>query len=366
MHGTTSETVRAARSLIAALAVALLAAGCQSIGPASVPRDRTNYADAIADSWKEQALLNVIRLRYFDAPVLLDVSSVISSYTLQGEINAQQRIYGTSSSTVREPIRSLGISGAYTDRPTITYTPVTGKKYSESLLRPIPPVAVVAMIQAGHPADFILSLAVRAVNGVFNYSAGPARTRHEDEVFHRVVGAIRRIQQAEALDVRFEKRNAEDVALISFHEGVSQSVDSDIHFVKETLKIDPNSKELTVTFGSAPRGSGEIALLTRSMWEILAELSAGVDVPEQQVAEGRATAAPRLGATQRDYPIAHIHSSAESPHDAYIAVRYQDSWFWIDNRDLKSKRVFTFLMVFSSIAETGAAPQVPVVTIPAN
>jgi hypothetical protein len=47
-------------------------------------------------------------------------------------------------------------------------------------------------------------------------------------------------------------------------------------------------------------------------------------------------------------------------------VRYQDSWFWIDNRDLKSKRVFTFLMVFSSIAETGAAPQVPIVTIPAN
>ncbi|MDA8255640.1 MAG: hypothetical protein M0Z99_08390 [Betaproteobacteria bacterium] len=351
---------------MAALAAARLVAGCQSMGPGTVPRDRTNYADAIADSWKEQALLNVVRLRYFDTPVLLDVSSVISSYTLQGEVNAQQRVYGSSSSTVKEPICTLGISGTYTDRPTITYTPVSGKKYSESLLQPISPQAVLAMLQAGHPADFILSLAVRGINGVFNYSASPARKRPEDEAFRRVINAMRRLQQAEALDIRFEKRGAEDVSLISFHQGMSPSVDKDIRFVKETLRIDPDSRELVVSFGSAPRGRGEIALLTRSMWEIMAELSAGVDVPQQDLADGRATAAPPPGDIQREMPIAHIYSSAGPPQDAYIAVRYQDHWFWISNRDLKSKRVFTFLMVFSSIAETGAAPQIPVVTIPAN
>jgi hypothetical protein len=65
-------------------------------------------------------------------------------------------------------------------------------------------------------------------------------------------------------------------------------------------------------------------------------------------------------------PIAHIHASSEPPANAYIAARYRDHWFWIDDRDLASKRVFTFLMVFSSIAESGAVPQVPVITIPAN
>jgi hypothetical protein len=47
-------------------------------------------------------------------------------------------------------------------------------------------------------------------------------------------------------------------------------------------------------------------------------------------------------------------------------VRYRNYWFWIDDRDLNSKRLFMFLMMFSSLAETGAVPQTPIITIPAN
>jgi hypothetical protein len=75
---------------------------------------------------------------------------------------------------------------------------------------------------------------------------------------------------------------------------------------------------------------------------------------------------PRPGSRPRPLPVAHVHAVSERPADAYIATRYRDHWFWVDDRDLASKRIFTFLMVFSSIAETGAAPQVPILTIPAN
>jgi len=98
----------------------------------------------------------------------------------------------------------------------------------------------------------------------------------------------------------------------------------------------------------------------------MAELSAGVEVPEQDMTEGRATATPPPGSRPRRLPVAHVHAVSERPADAYIATRYRDHWFWVDDRDLASKRVFTFLMVFSSIAETGPAPQVPILTIPAN
>jgi hypothetical protein len=61
-----------------------------------------------------------------------------------------------------------------------------------------------------------------------------------------------------------------------------------------------------------------------------------------------------------------IHSSRERPIDAYAAVRYRDYWFWIDDRDMKSKSEFLFILVLFSLAETGVAPQTPVITVPAN
>lgn len=46
----------------------LLIAGCASIGPGSVVRDRFDYVAAISDSWKRQMLQNLLRIRNSDAP----------------------------------------------------------------------------------------------------------------------------------------------------------------------------------------------------------------------------------------------------------------------------------------------------------
>lgn len=102
-----------------------MAVGCQTIGAGSIHRDRLDYAAAIADSWKEQALLNIVKLRYFDTPMFFDVSSVISSYTLQSQVDFAMRIFPNSSI---DTFGNLGASGLYTDRPTITYAPLTGEK----------------------------------------------------------------------------------------------------------------------------------------------------------------------------------------------------------------------------------------------
>jgi hypothetical protein len=53
--------------------IALLLAGCQTLGTGSVTRDRMGYAAAIGESWKEQMLLNIVKLRYLDTPVYLSV-----------------------------------------------------------------------------------------------------------------------------------------------------------------------------------------------------------------------------------------------------------------------------------------------------
>lgn len=104
------------------------------------------------------------------------------------------------------------------------------------------------------------------------------------------------------------------------------------------------------------------------MLEILLEVAAGIDVPSEHVSAGRTAPAGRLDEAQnpRDRPLVHILSSAAQPANAFSAVRYRGTWYWIDDDDLGSKGVFTFLMLFFSLAETGVVPQAPVLTVPAN
>ena len=100
----------------------LALAGCASIGPATVPRDRIGYLAAVGESWKEQTLLNIVRLRYGDAPTFLDVSSIISGYGLQGQLSAGGQVSSDRTNTIPSGLATLGATGTYLDRPTISYT----------------------------------------------------------------------------------------------------------------------------------------------------------------------------------------------------------------------------------------------------
>lgn len=346
-----------------ALVTALAVAGCQTIGAGSLRRDRIDYVRAIGESWKEQTLLNIVKLRYLDPPVFMDVSSVISSYQLESQVSVSAEIFPHSPTDINV---SPGVRGTYTDHPTISYTPLTGQRFINSLLRPILPQTIFAMVGAGHPADFILQTTVRAINGIYNYSVSPARARRADPQFYLVTETLRRIQQAGALAVRIEKRGDQEVTIVSFRRKAGEDVEKDIRFVMDALGLNPKRDEFPLTFGLIQRSPDEIALLTRSMQEILSELSAGVEVPEQDLSEGRATPRPPSDPDPRNAPLVRIQAGSGQPPDAYAAVRYRNYWFWINDRDLNSKRVFMFLMMFSSLAETGAVPQMPIITIPAN
>ena len=222
------------------------------------------------------------------------------------------------------------------------------------------------MISAGHPADFILTATVRAINGVYNASTAPPRTRREDPRFARVVEAIRRIEQAGALGMRIETRDGQTLTFIAFRRGLDEDAERDIRLVKDALGIDPTIDELRLVYGLVRRRPDEIALLTRSMQELMGELSAGIDVPERDLLDGRATQRTGSVAGTSDAGLVHIRSSDEQPLDAYAAVHYRNHWFWVDDRDLGSKRVFMFLMMFSSPVEIGTVPQAPILTIPAR
>lgn len=338
----------------------LLLAGCASMGPQSIPRDRLGYSSAIGESWKEQTLLNIVRLRYADAPMFLDVSSVVASYSTEGQISGGVNFPSTGSAN-----STVGGYGRYTTKPTISYAPLTGDKFSKSLLRPIPPASVFQMIQAGYPADFILFATTRAINGRYNRSAG-INARQADAEFVQLADLLRRIQQSEGLGMRIERRENGEATLLFFRDEIGPALESDIAQARQLLGI-KRSPEFNVVYGAVKRGDSEIAILTRSMLEILLDFSNCIDVPAEHIAAGRTMPGYTTG-TQGNVSrrLATIHSGEQAPADAFAAVQYRGTWYWVDDHDMNSKRAFAFMMMFFSLAETGTSQAPPVLTIGAD
>jgi len=257
------------------------------MGPETVPRDRTDYITAVADSWKEQTLLNVVRMRYGDAPSFVDVSSVISAYTFQGQLSANGQVSSDRTPTIPSGLAVLGGSASYTDRPTITYTPLTGDRFTRSLLRPISPSAIFELVQAGYPADTILEMTTRGINGLSNRSTLGGTTRKADPEFYAVLAALRRLQLSGDVSVRLKKQGGEDVGILLLAKRRTEQTNADLDFVLNTLRVKPRNGEITLAFGAVPRSDTEIAVLSRSMLGVLLEVASGMDVPTADVAEGR-------------------------------------------------------------------------------
>src|SRR5438132_13946216 len=104
-----------------AAAVFLSIAACTNIGPGTVPHDRIDYGSSIGNSWKEQTLLNIVKLRYADMPIFLEVAQVIAGYQLQSALSGSFTLGNFTASLIDRLAATGGATAAstYTDRPTV-------------------------------------------------------------------------------------------------------------------------------------------------------------------------------------------------------------------------------------------------------
>jgi hypothetical protein len=352
------------------LVALLLLAGCAGIGPSTVSRDRFDYTAAVAESWKSQMLLNLVKLRYSDTPVFLDVGQIISAYSVQSTFTAAGNIFNTSGVVPGVPNSSIGLGaqGQFTDRPTITYAPLMGERFARSLMTPVPPPGILSLIQAGYPIDLTMRLVVHTLNGIQNRFGGAGRRRPADPEFYELLTRLRRIQNSGAIGLRVQRAGREEATVLTLRGKVDPSIEPDIMMVRQLLGVDPQAGEFRVVYGAVAANDKELAMLTRSILDILIDLSSFITVPETHVQERRVapTAEPEVGPGGPVPPLMRIQSSAEKPGDAFVTVPYRDHWYWIDDRDMPSKAMFSFLMFIFTLVETGDKGAPPIVTIPAN
>jgi hypothetical protein len=332
---------------------------CTSIGPQRLESDNTAYNDALGEAWKQQMLLNMVKLRYGDAPVFINVASLINQYSFEGQVSLNSPGWDRPNN-VGPPVG--GVAGRWADRPTITYTPVTGEHFTRSLLTPIQPMSLLSMVQSGWPVEFVFGVAVRSINGIANGTRAHLLQQEPDPRFGELLHSLSEIQRSSAIDIRIDRRPDGEVAVLVIKKGDLGPVAGARRRVREILDVGVEVTEFRLEYGAIADRPDAVAMLTRSLLEIIGEFSFGVEVPQQHLEQGRCRPAPRFEA-EWEPPSVTIRSGGDAPGDAFVAVRYRDLWFWIDDTDFPSKRRFSFLLLLTSLAETGSSPAAPLITV---
>jgi hypothetical protein len=345
----------------------LVSQGCRHIGPSTIRDDRIPYNEAIADSWKQQTLLNLVRLRYGDLPEFIDVSSVVTGFERGRTANGAIGMDMFPNASLDNGL-SLGAGGTQTfiDRPTISYLPQANSEFVRHLVEPLMPIAILNLIESGAPADIVLELTVESINGIRNRGF-TGEFQEGDPEFQEVVRIFKKAQDSGQTSLRItqgsDSKNPDVLFGIRDSE-ISSELNEELDYMRRLLRLDPDQKDFKIVFGMLPQKNNEIAFRTRNIIRIMNYLSLNVEVPLCHLEDGRAE---DYGVVNTDQgPSFMVHSGCEPPSDCFTCVQYQGHWFWIDHRDAFSKRAMSHLKVLLALVDTKQKEGAPVLTIRAN
>jgi hypothetical protein len=290
------------------------------------------------------------------------VSSVISQYTRLASVNAG---LGANTGIAGDNTATVGGRMSWMDRPTITYLPISGQEFSKNLLTPLPPEQLFRLMLSGWPIELVIRNTTWSVNQIDNDVARPSRRRHAEPELAEFFAIWRELTEVGAIDIRIQRPEQDKAGkLILFFRALDNS-ESDIPGMdrfRRLIEVGPDVTEFRLIYGLVPQEPGDIAILTGSIWEIMLNLAWQFEVPQEHVESGM------TGETFRSkmfagVPPIRLNYSKDYPEDAFVAVRSQDYWFFIDRTDRGSKRVFSFLQLLLSLAETEMPDMSPVISI---
>ncbi len=401
--------------------LAVGAPGCM-FGPRVLENTHARYNESIKQVSEEQALLNLVRGRYNDDLMRLDVSSIAAQYELGASAEARP-FFATESNSAA--IRSfstvlpfVGLVGS--NRPTISLTPLDDPETLRSLFTPSTLDGIIFLSEASYPVATVFRIWVEYLNGLPNAvtASGPPRgILPEFRAFQRVTELLQLLKDREdARFVRTEKITelgdplppeamtaAAQVEAAKNGQEYRQRPDKrwvllkrdrrlelrinpraltspDVLELCQLLQLQPGLDSYEVTIGTRddlfaqadpPVPTTRISLFPRSTVQAFYYLAHGVLVPLEHVKCGIVQPALQPDGSLFDwqqvtaelFTVYHVNQPCR-PKQAYVAVKYRDYWFYLDDRDTASKITFSLMMTMSRVNLFGVRKGAPALTLP--
>ena len=174
------------------------------MGPRLYKTSFTQYNEAVRQTLDEQMLANLVRMRYFQTPIFLQVSSLNASFS----VGANADLSGTFGSGGSNS-GGAGLGGSYTESPTISFSMPESREYYGRLLAPLSAKQVTSLVFAGFDSELVFRTSVRGINGLRNLDADFGGSSVETAAharFREVLGLITKLRSEGILDRSLVKR----------------------------------------------------------------------------------------------------------------------------------------------------------------
>jgi len=270
---------------------------------------------------------------------------VITQYTLdqRASMSAGAAFNGGTNTDV-----GVGAGVTYSEKPTITYTPLQGEIFAQRLLAPIPAETLIQLAQSGWSSELLMLCCVQQVNELQNARSAPSRIpgfvpRFKE--FHRAAQLLRDLQAVGLIDMRLEVApDNSEATVLHLQRRPSGDWADEIAEVRDLFGLPPHQSSFRIT--SRLSGSpDEMAIVGRSLSGVLVFLSQAVEAPPEHEAAGK------------------VAVTRDSSGEAIDWSAYRDHWFYISDNDLDSKTTFGLLTYLFSLQAAGAGGKSPLLTV---
>jgi hypothetical protein len=401
------------------LRVAALAALCSGvsgcIGPKAVLYTRLRYNDVVRATNDEQLLINIVRLRYADSPVFIDLPNITSQF----ELGSQGTYLGGRGNQF--PGRTnLGFAGLNArDTPTLSYHPREGREIAKAMLTPLS-ADLFSVVNAGADLEQLLLLTINDINDVPNAPRSTTltpRVPDDNTEFLRGIRMLADLRARDGTELAFEMddetENASDPIprqAVQGRDVLNAAKDGYVYRARGpdqmtllkrekdlVLKIRPAyvrspemaeiarifrltpglsryriKSELTAEEEPAlpkPMGEETIFMNLRSVLQIMTFLSKGVCVPWEHVQSGIAPSIPGPDGRPFDWTQVtaghfQVFSQKHKPRESEVAVPYRGYWFYIAPNDTNSRAVLAIVEILFALQESDGKNVGPLLTLP--